>query len=64
MIQVKLEVLPFPIPERIFTKGETIGRGEGYRPNDGHPIAALSKEDLITMCEEFTRSVLKQAGHT
>lgn len=61
MVEIKMEVLPFPVPDKVFVKQKPGTRQEGFKQNPGIPLDELDAEALNDLCKQFREAVFEKA---
>ena len=59
---IKLELVPFHVPDTVIVKGKTGQRQDGLKPLDRIPLKDLDVETLNGLIDEFRAGVYEKAG--
>lgn len=61
-MQIKLDLLPFNVPDTVLVKGPIGRRQDGWKPLDRIPLKDLDLATLNGLIEEFRIGVYEKAG--
>lgn len=61
-VEIEYEIQPFKVPSYVICKPKPGLKQDGLVETPKLELSQLSKTDLLKMCEEFTREVMKKAG--
>jgi hypothetical protein len=61
-VNIKLEIVPFTVPDDVALKGPPALRQDGFKPLQRYPLSALDYDSLSELCSNFRKEIFKKAG--
>lgn len=61
-VRIKLEIVPFTVPDDVALKGPPALRQDGFKPLQRYPLSALDYDSLSELCSNFRKEIFKKAG--
>jgi len=61
VINIKIEVIPFDVPDSVRAIAEVKPRQDGFSPTPTIPLCRLTQHELSELCIQFRKDVFKKA---